>query len=284
MRVGVVGASGVVGRHLVPQLIDRGHQVRAIGRDVAKLVAAAAAGAEIHLGNILDEGSLVAALTGCEAAVHIATVVPRPGAPGGWAANDRVRREGTANLIAACRACGIARYVQQSIAMLVPSLADEWVDERSPVRTEAVTRSAADMEEQVQQSGLDWRMVRGGAFYGPGTGADEFWAAGIGDGSLKMPGDGADFMSLVHIADYAAALAAATEAATGGFTMNAVDDHPVRWRDFLAALSRFLGAPVPEQGGPSLMTRFRARNTLARELIGWRPFYASFRSGLLPML
>ena len=138
MRVAVVGASGVIGRHLVPRLIERGHQVIAVVRDAGRAQALAAAGAELRVADILDAASLAPAVAGCDAAVHVATAVPRPDRPPpdprqAWVMHDRIRREGTANLLAACAASGVNRYLQQSVAWLHRSEGDAWVDESSPI-------------------------------------------------------------------------------------------------------------------------------------------------------
>ena len=104
MKVAVIGATGVYGRHLVPRLIEAGHDVRATHRREVDAANIAALGAEAVQADILDAPSIDAVVGGCDAALHIATQIPgrRPGA--NWETNDRIRREGTANLIAACRA------------------------------------------------------------------------------------------------------------------------------------------------------------------------------------
>ncbi|PZR93142.1 MAG: hypothetical protein DLM68_01375 [Hyphomicrobiales bacterium] len=108
VRAAIVGATGVLGRQVIPRLIERGHQVRAI---VTKEPDAAAAlrrvGVDAVLGDILNRATLGHAVGGCDVALHLATVAPRPGKAANLTLNDRIRREGTANLIEACRENGV---------------------------------------------------------------------------------------------------------------------------------------------------------------------------------
>lgn len=281
MYVVVIGASGVLGAHLVPRLLEAGHRVRATAREPTAMTARGWAGAELGAADMLDRASLDAAVAGADVVVNAATAVPRPGSEPDWSANDAIRTRGTANLIAACRAGGVSRLVQQSIALLVPSVGDAWVDESAPVETNERTASALHMEEQVKGCALSWRIVRGGLFYGPGTGREAFWLEQARAGALQLPGGGDDFVSLVHVADYAAALVAAVEWKGDGLVVNAVDDSPVTWAQLFGSLCEVIGAPAPRPGGPRLQPSFRARNARARSLLRWRPFYRSFRTGLL---
>ncbi len=279
MRVAVIGATGVLGRHLVPRLLERGHAVCAAARSGADLDRLKRLGAEIIRADILDVESLRAAVLGCDAAIHAATSIPKPTGGGDWAMNDRIRRDGTANLIAACRAEGVRRYVQQSVAMLHITS-----DARPQTEEDAISpydriRSAADMEGLVQRAPLDWRIVRGASFYGPGTGRAETWRAQARGGVLLLPGDGNGFISLIHVADMASATLAVLERGAPRSIYIAADDHPATYRDLLGYVAAQEGAAPPGRGGPTLLPSFRVSNAKLRAL-GWTPAYASFRSGL----
>ena len=114
MRIAILGATGVLGRPVVARLLERGHQVVAIVRDPAKVPT------HLHVrGDILDSGSLVAPLEECDAVLHLATAIPRTGTQTDWSTNDRIRREGTQNLLRAARRDGRPRFIQQSVAMLL---------------------------------------------------------------------------------------------------------------------------------------------------------------------
>ncbi len=283
MRVAVVGATGVVGRHVIPWLAARGHEVLALARDPQRLLALTGVAAMTRRADMLDIDSLVDALSHhVDAVIHAATAIPRPGEPGNWAVNDRIRREGTANLLSACRACGISRYVQQSIAMLVPSSSDDWVDESAASAPTAITQSALDMEAMVAESGLDFRIVRGGALYGPGTGREAYWADLAHAGTLDAGEAAGDYISLVHASDFALALTAALETDNSAFTINAVDDEPVTYGELFRQIRLALGATTRRAGAIPVLPGFRASNARARAVTGWHPFFGSYRTGLLP--
>src|SRR5262245_7792716 len=129
LTVGVVGATGVLGRHTIPRLLERGHRVRALFRDPPARDWLRALGAEAVAGDILALDTLSPLLHGCDVAVHLATAVPRPGQRLDFSLNDRIRREGTANLLTACESARVRRYLQQSIAILQGGSGDEWTDE-----------------------------------------------------------------------------------------------------------------------------------------------------------
>lgn len=283
MRVAVIGATGVVGSYLLPQLLERGHQVVAVARPSKRLSKLTAFGADVRAADLFDLPGLAQAMLGCDAAIHVATAIPRPGLNGEWSVNDKVRQQGTHNLLQVCADCGVQRYVQQSIAMLVPSHEDQWVDEAELVRTSPITQSALVMEEAVQDSSMDWRIVRGGVFYGPGTGREEFWAACARAGQLEYPANPGTFISMVHVEDYATALVAALECDATHVLVNAVDDEPVRYRDLFTAISELMGVPIRQEGALALPS-FRASNTLAYKKKGWRPSHRTYRSGLMPLI
>lgn len=278
MRVAVIGATGILGRHLVPRLIERGHGVGAVARTAAKRAQLERLGVTAFAGDILDRASLAPALAGADIAFHIATVIPPAGPDPDWSLNDQVRREGTDNLIAACRAAGVRRYVQQSIAHLVADDSDRVVDEDAPLHPTAVTQSAADMEARVRQSSLEWVIVRGGMFYGPGTGRERQWRDGARAGTLPLPGDGTAYISLVHVADMAAACVLAAERTASGAVLAAVDDEPVTYAALFGHVAALEGGPPPLAGGPAIAS-CRVANARIKAALGWRPFYSTYRAG-----
>lgn len=286
-RIAVLGATGVYGRHLVPHLIAAGHRVRALARRPEAAAIAAACGAERAAADLMDEASLRAGLAGCDVAINLATSLPGPARKGGdYAQNDRLRREGTPLFVRACREAGVRRILQQSIAMVHAGGGDAWADEATfhPVAGDgpaaAAIAAARAMEATIEQSGLDWLVLRGGLFYGPGTGFDDDWFARARAGKLRLPAEGNDYVSLVHIADMAAATVAAIERWPSREALIVADDRPARWREVLGYVCEISGVAPPPPGGLSLLPSFRVANRRARERLSWVPAYGDHRSGL----
>ncbi len=279
MNILVIGATGVLGNHLIPRLIERGHVVRAVIRKQSRERALREIGVDTFPGDILDKTSLQNASRGCDIAIHIATSIPKPG-NNDWSLNDRIRREGTRNLLEITKESGIRKYIQQSITLLYGENGQSLVDESAPLKPAKVIQSAADMEELVRATSLDWCILRGGSFYGAGTGREEEWRKSAQLGSLKFPGDGGDLISLIHVVDMARAVVAAAEGAPPNSTYNIVDDSPVSYKELFNYVSAQLNTPAPQPGGSNFLTSLGCSNAKAKQELGWYPLYPSYRSGL----
>lgn len=285
--IGILGATGVYARHLIPRLVARGFNVRALVRRPEAAGVAKACGAEIRVADIFDEASIRAGLEGCDIGVNLATSLPGPSGRGDYETNDRLRREGTPVWVESARRAGVTRILQQSIAMVNASDSDRWSDEETPfagAQNELSARAieaSLSMEETVRTSGLDWLILRGGLFYGPGTGFDDDWFARAKAEKLRMPGDGSGFVSLVHIADMATATVAALDRWPSRRAVIVADDEPVCWRDLYSYIAQIAAAPAPQTGGRPGFPSFRVSNRRARELLDWQPFYSNYRIGLV---
>ncbi len=285
--IAVLGATGVYGRHLLPRLLAAGHRVRALVRRPEAATVATACGADVRRADVFDPASLRPGLEGCDVGINLATALPAPGKAGGdYAANDRLRREGTPIWVQACRDAGVPRILQQSIAMVHGTRSDDWSDEDTPydgdegnLAADAVAAALA-MEDTVRASDRDWAILRGGLFYGPGTGFDDDWFARARAGTLRLPADGNGWVSLVHVADMAAATVAALERWPSRRALIVADDGPSRWRDVLGYVAAAVGAPSPPAGGRAALPSFRVRNLRARDVLPWRPVHPDYRSGL----
>jgi nucleoside-diphosphate-sugar epimerase len=229
---------------------------------------------------------MTAALRRCTIGINLATSLPGPSGRGDFDANDRVRAEGVANWITACKTAGVARVIQQSIGMICASGDDSWTDENHlfPATPDTVTGRAflatQAMESAIMASPLDWIILRGGLFYGPGTGFDDGWIGRAAAGKLKTPGDGSDHVSLVHIADMASATVAAVDRWPSRETMIVCDDAPATWCDVFNHVAAIAGGPKPQSGGAPGFPSFRLRNARAKDILGWRPFHRDYRAGL----
>lgn len=280
MKIGIIGATGVVGRYVVPRLLANGHDVRAVVRRQDAIPRFTAIGAETALSDIFDTGALTDALAGCDAAINVATSVPRPGDPSEWEENTKVRIDGTRSFIAAAAAAGVARVLHQSIAMINKSDDGAWVDETSPYYATPHTTSAVELETLARDSDLDWRIVRAALFYGPGTGYEDFWLRRAREGELQVPGDGDGYLSLIHISDVASAVVAALEAPGGQQIYMAADDEPATYNAFYGYLATLEGAGAPAKDGPVFLPSFRVRNEKLRG-IGWAPHFPNYRCGFV---
>ena len=280
MKVVVLGSTGVLGRNVLPRLRERGHLVRAVARRPEQVQPLERMGMEVVLGDILRPDTLAAATDGCDAVVHLATAIPRAGRPQDWNLNDRIRREGTQNLLAACQGNGIGRYVQQSITLLYGDCGNKIVDETQALNPIPLVESACDMEGKVRESALDWCILRAGLLYGPGTWREESWRQEAREGRLRWFGEGEATMSLIHVADLARAVVLAVESAPAHTIYNVVDDRPVTIRDLYRYIAASVGALEPSSGDePNLLSLGCSNRKIHKEL-GWEATYPTFQSGL----
>ncbi len=287
MHVAILGANGVYARHLLPRLTTAGHATTALVRRPEAAGVARACGATVKAADIFDVASMTAALEGCDVAINLATSLPGPSGRGDFAENDKLRIEGGLNFVRACRAAGVARIVQQSISFVNASGDARWSDEAfvfEPTADTVATRAIAaalQMEAGIRASGLDWVILRGGLFYGPGTGFDESWFARAAAGKLRAPGDGTAYVSLIHIADMASATVAALSTWPSKQALIVCDDEPVQWRDLFAFIASCTGQALPATGGQEAFPSFRLKNTRAKQALGWQPYYSTYRQGLV---
>jgi nucleoside-diphosphate-sugar epimerase len=273
MRIFVAGATGAIGRRLVPLLLARGHRVTAMTRRAG---AAAALGADEVVCDAFDRPGIHRAIAAArpDVVVHQLTDL----AAADTAANARMRIEGTRNLVDAARANGVRRMVAQSIAWAyaageAPATEDEPLDLEAPEPRLATVRGVAALEDAVREL-PEWTILRYGMLYGPGT-----WYAGDGlraeqarAGELAAD---ADVASFVHVGDAASACVAALGWPTGA--VNVCDEDPAPGREWLPVFCEAVGAPAPPVSDrPRAGWARGAANARAREL-GWVPRHPSWR-------
>lgn len=284
--VAILGGNGVFARHLIPRVVAANFKVRALVRRVEAAGVARACGADIRVADIFDPASLTSSLEGADICINLATSLPGPSGRGDFAMNDRVRREGVPILLDACIDAGVQRLIQQSIAWVGAS-GNDLFDESSraePIGDDVgslAIGAALAMEDKVRASDLDWIILRGGLFYGPGTGFDDDWFARASAGKLRLPGDGADYVSLAHIADMCDATIAALNVWPSRQALIVADDAPARWREVLGYIAKQADVSPPAEGGRSGFPSFRASNRRARAALNWSPRYSDYRLGLI---
>jgi nucleoside-diphosphate-sugar epimerase len=279
LKIAVIGATGVLGRQVLPRLVEHGHDVRAIVRKPAEVKRLQRMGIDAMLGDILDPDSLGPATLDCEAAMHLATAIPKPGQPQDWSTNDRIRREGTQNFVDACQKNDVRRYVQQSITLLYGDHGAQIIDEETDFQPDPITQSAMDMETIVRATRFEWCILRGGLLYGPGSGREDEWRHAALAGTLQLPKDGSNLISLVHAVDMARALVLAVERAQAQSTYNVVDDLPVNYRTLFQYIASQVDGAKPRSGGKVYLPSLGCSNARIKVELGWEPLYATYRSG-----
>ena len=307
MNVFVAGASGVIGRPVVRQLVERGHRVVGMTRDARRADALERLGATPVVCDVYDEEGLRAAVRGAEpeVVVHQLTALPAAIDPrrieSQLADNDRIRVVGTRNLVRAAEQAGAGRVVAQSVAFAYEPAGDAIKTERDPLWTDAppafqrTVSAILDLERQVgSMDGVDGVVLRYGYFYGPGTAyaPDGSIAEMVRKRQFPIAGGGSGIFSFIHVEDAAAATVAAVEGDAVGI-YNIVDDAPVALRDWLPAYAEAIGAPPPRRVpgflarllagtyGHTMMIRQRgASNASAKQALGWSPSLPTFQEGL----
>ncbi len=307
MRVFVAGATGAIGRQLVPRLVGAGHEVHGMTHSESKQAMIRELGAAAVVADALDPDQVAEAVGSArpEVIVHQLTAIPATldmrHFDRDFALTNRLRTEGTDHLLSAGQAIGVRRFVAQSYGAWpyartggpVKSEADPL--DPSPAR--AMRESfAAIRHVETAVLGADWTegiVLRYGAFYGPGTsmapGAEQVEL--VRKRKFPLVGDGGGVWSFIHVADAAEATVAAIEHGSRG-VYNVVDDDPAPVAEWLPALAHELGAKQPMrvprfigrlfagQAGVVMMTELRgASNAKAKRELAWRPAHPTWRQG-----
>jgi nucleoside-diphosphate-sugar epimerase len=284
MHVMIAGATGAVGRLVVPQLLSAGHQVTGTSRTPAGVERVRRQGASAMEVDALDRDGLLDAMTIAAPDAVIHQLTDLSAADG--AATNRLRRQGTRNLVDAAKVAGVRRIIAASISWVYEpgdSPADETVplDKGAEEPRGEIIRGIRALEDTAAE--LDTAvLLRYGILYGPGT-----WYAPGGAAAAALAGDpDAPFLgylepdssvtSFVHVADAAGAAVAALDWPAG--PVNIVDDEPAQGRDWVPVLATALGQPVPDARPGRLSWARGASNGLARSR-GWRPEYPTWRTG-----
>jgi nucleoside-diphosphate-sugar epimerase len=304
MRVFLAGATGVIGTRLVPMLVAAGHEVTGMTRTPGKLDALRGQGAEAVVADALDPAAVRAAVAQArpEAVIHQLTSLPQRIDPRkierDFVLNDRLRTEGTRNLVRAAQEAGAGRIIAQSIAFsYAPGPTGTVHTEQDPMLVDAPRpyarsgKAVVELERTVLGAG--GLVLRYGYFYGPGSSISRRGSTGQDVARRRLPivGAGTGVWSFVHVDDAArATVLALTHGASGPY--NIVDDQPAPVSEWLPALAEALGAPRPWRVpafiarlaagsyGVGVMTQAQgASNELARRELAWAPAHASWREG-----
>jgi nucleoside-diphosphate-sugar epimerase len=293
MRIFVAGATGVIGKRVVPLLVAAGHKVTGIGRSEEKRAQLARLGAAAIDVDLFDPGELRRAVAGHEVVINLATHLPagwRMLAPRAFEENDRLRRVGAANLVYAGIAAGARRFIQESFAPVYPDGGERWIDETVAIAPVGYNRSVADAERSAERFNGGERagvVLRFAPFYGGDAWQTRQTVDAVRRGWAPIPGTADGFISSVSHDDAATAVVAALKVRAGAY--NVADDEPLRRREYFDALAGVLGVGPPRipprwvgrlfgSLGEMLARSLRLSNRKLRAY-GWAPQLPSMREG-----
>ena len=300
MRILVSGATGVIGRRVIPLLLSAGHSVTALARNPDSRKELEQAGARTALADLFDVASLKSVAPGQEAIINLATHMPSAAWKmlfrQAWRLNDRIRTEGVANIVEAALACGVGTLIQESFAPTYPDRGDTWISENTMIEPAAYNRTVADAETSVARftaGGRTGVVLRFGAFYGPDAMQVKSYIDALRMGWAALPGSPDAFISSVAHDDAATAVVAALKAPAGAY--NVVDDEPLTHRNYFGSLAETLGVKPPRflpgwatpllgTAGPTMARSLRISNRKLKTETGWEPQLPSVREGWPVML
>ncbi len=302
MRVFVAGATGVVGRQLVPQLIAAGHQVTATTRSADKAAALRAAGADAAVVDGLDAIAVGEAVARAQPDVVMHQMTALAGGfdlrhfERTFAGTNELRTTGTGNLLAAAQAAGTRRVIVQSYAGWPAGRAgarvateDDPFDPDPPQAMRSTLEAIRHAEHAVVSGPMEGIALRYGSLYGPG--ATDLMVQMLRKRQVPVIGDGAGVWSFLHVQDAASAAVAALGDVPSG-VYNVTDDEPApvsQWLPVLAAavgakpplhVPAWLGRLVAGEAAVSMMTQIRgASNAKAKRELGWQLAWPTWRDG-----
>ena len=305
MRVFLAGGTGVIGRALVPQLREAGHDVTAMTRYESRAEKLRDQGVEPVVCDAFDTDGVARAVAAARADVMVNQLTDIPDAinPRKMAeqfeTNDRLRTEGTRNLMQAAEAVGARRFISQSIAWAYAPTEGLWSegdrlwDEAPEPWGRSVAAVRALEEATLGSDSVEGVVLRYGLFYGPGTAfaRDGSTAAMVRKRAFPVVGRGTAVYSYIQVDDAAGATVAALDHGAPG-AYNVVDDDPAMMREWLPKYADALGARPPRRV-PRFIVRLAAgkfglymstqlqgaTNEKAKRELGWQPRWTSWRQG-----
>ncbi|HET8662306.1 MAG TPA: NAD(P)-dependent oxidoreductase [Micromonosporaceae bacterium] len=298
MRLFVAGATGVLGRRVLPQLVQAGHSVTGVARSDEKAALVRDLGALPAYVDLFDPVAVRAAVDGHDVVVNLATKIPPPSRAvfaSAWAQNDRLRREASRNLVNASLETGVARFVQESIAFIYPDSGDRWIDEDVPLDPPVLGRASQAAEagaSRFTKAGRVGVVLRFGQFYAPDAAHTIYMRRMAHRRMPPLPGPRDAYAPAVAAQDAAAGVVAALGAPAG--TWNVTDDEPLTRRAFNLAVAQALRVGPPHGTGSLLLrlsgnTRFylrslRVSNRRFKAVTGWSPRYPDAATGWRAMV
>ena len=296
MRVFLAGASGAIGRRLVPLLISTGHQVTGTTTTPTKIDQLTRLGADAVQLDLLDATATRRAVADAkpDVIVHQATALANLGKSSrnlgkAFAATNELRTVGTKNLLDAAWEVGVVRFIAQGFCAL-PFARAPHLDRDVPAGLVAGRDAMRSLHDAVLER--DGVVLSYGGFYGPGTslGRDGEQTAMVRRRLLPIVGSGDTIFQFLHIDDAASATLAALTRGVGHYDI--VDDEPAALREWVPVMASMLGAKPPRRApvwlaklvggdGVALLTVESppVSNARAKAELSWKPAYPSWRDG-----
>lgn len=294
MKIFVAGATGVIGRRLIPMLVSAGSQVTAVARSKAKSAQLEKQGASPVELDLFDPHAVREAVAGHNTVINIATKIPsgsRIFLPGAFKENIRIRMEASRNLANAAIATRAQRFVQESFAPAYPDRGDEWIDEDVPIMPGKYIESVVDAESAAQtftRSGGAGVVLRFSMLYSGDSSLTLDTVNFVRKGLAPVFGGGDAFMSSIWADDAASAVFASLRVPAGVY--NITDNVPMRRREVFDILAKELGVKRPRilppwfskltgSLGDTLGRSHRLSNAKFRQASGWVPRVPSVKDG-----
>jgi nucleoside-diphosphate-sugar epimerase len=302
VKVFIAGATGVLGRRLVRQLLKRGHAVTGLARNASNEEAIRSLGGEPRVGELFNSESLARAAESADVIIHAATSIPLSAKPSpkDWEMNNRIRVDGTRTLAEAAARVGAKMFVVQSVTWVARPADGSAFDENSPFNSDPILRTAGEMEtiarEAGTRNGFGTAILRCSMFHSPDAGHTRAFGKQLA--ARKLPiivskgGKSEAVWSLVHVDDAASAFVAAAEAGRSGL-WHVTDNQPVPSEEYLREMAKRIGAPEPRRvpewlakwvAGESAVNFMTAstRTSNARFCsdFGWSPRFPGYREAL----
>jgi nucleoside-diphosphate-sugar epimerase len=299
MTIFVAGGTGTIGVPLVRALLSAGHEVHALTRSPNKVDEIRKLGAHPAVADALDADALRRVVLEARPThvIHQLTALPKEGVRRATdlAPTNRLRTEGTANLIQASIAAGARRIVGGSFALFqAPMPANAPADVAQGA--EALRSMESQILEASRRGAIEGVVLRYGLFYGPGNPATEHMIHLLRRRMLPVVRNDQGLLPYIHLDDAVSATIAALDRAPSGSAYDIVDDHPASMSEVVVGLARQAGAPKPFSVPlwvPRLLSPYMAgfmsirlplSNAKARAEMGWAPKYPTWREGLAVMV
>ncbi len=298
MKIFLTGGTGVLGRRVVKLLSENNAEVVVLSRSAENAALITQLGGTPFSGDLFNPDDLIRGTAGADAILHLATHIPRASKTSAWALNDRIRTEGTSNLLRAARTNGVPFFLQQSVALLYGDQQGREVtpETQLPAKQPAMLRSAVEMERLIREAsgkGLAYAILRFGNFYS----ADSVQTRGLLEnfrkGKVPLIGKGDFFWNMIHADDAAAAVAFVlfNRARFENKILNISDFNPLRFNELLTELAMATHSDIPRRVPRYLARLVLGKDTFkvmtasyritdAQAMEGWTPRYRGFREGL----